>query len=886
MSVFDFNNQPKAALSIEERLTLIKTLNGLPDAQFNELIFAIEAPPGIIPGATSATGNRASELLRWAEGSTGPGLDKIQEILNLIFGKKSVPNYSSKLTEGIFTVPYYRNLFFTGREEILGEIHGEFQKNGVVALLGLGGIGKTQTAVEYSYIYRNDYQAIFWIRADTSLSLENDFMELSRYLQSPQKDAQDAISTVKLRLEQFPGWLLILDGVDDPAQIKPYIPRKIMGHILLTSRCQDFQSLGISRSILMHELTHKEAINFLCKRIERAELETSEYEAAEELIKNLGFLPLALEQAGAYISAKKTSIIDYLTSYKRRNLELLDQAKPAVGDYFESITSTWSLNFSEIERKSPLSADLMRFTAFLSAHSIPFFLIVEGLSELGENIKNALSDVRDDPVILNDALEPLTRYSLIQIDPDTRSYSTHGLVQEVLKSELSQDDYFTWARRTICAISHVFPDVEYDNWSVCEALLTHAKLATKLIDELEFNAEASIKLLDRLGQYLFARGQYYEAEPILVKVLSMKRKALGEKHLDVANSLHKLGMLYFEQGHYIAAQISLDQALSTRKKLLDEESIDVASNFYALGLVYHSQGKYREAEPLFLKSSTIKKNLLGDNHEDVLTCLHELGNLYKFQGRYEEAEALYLNVLSERQKILRSDHPNIADSLNNLALLYYYQGKFLEAEPLYLSVLEIDRKNLGEEHPDIAVSFNNLSLLYNAQGRYEEAESFCLKALRIREILLGQEHPLVSQSVNNLAGIYESQERLKEAEKLYLDALAMDRHLLGSNHPDLADSLNDLAGLYCKLERFSEAQKLYEEALDLAQRVLGNGHRHVAISLHGLGLILKSQRRYVEAETFLIRAVEISFSMSGEKHPSTKLYCQDLEKLRRLIDTE
>ncbi len=204
------------------------------------------------------------------------------------------------------------------------------------AIYGLGGIGKTQTAVEYTYRYRSEYHFIFWTRADTEVALQAGFVEIAKLLDLPEKDATnptDTVQAVKHWLEHTSEWLLIFDNADTPEMLRAYYPRNPRGHILLTSRAQLFDTLSIARPLELQEMQPEEALSFLYTRTGRTESDPAEKNAAEHLAAELGYLPLALEQAAAYITAKKARFQDYLASYQRQRLALLDKAQPKTGEY-------------------------------------------------------------------------------------------------------------------------------------------------------------------------------------------------------------------------------------------------------------------------------------------------------------------------------------------------------------------------------------------------------------------------------------------------------------------------------------------------------------------------------------------------------------------------
>jgi tetratricopeptide (TPR) repeat protein len=780
------------------------------------------------------------------------------------------------------------NPFFTGRDDILQFLRDELTKEDASksthkqAISGLGGIGKTQLAVEYAHLYREQYDAIFWVRAYTEFELKTGFVDIARCLDLPEKYEQnfdDIVDAVKRWLESNSNWLLIFDNADKPELVKRFFPNNPKGHILLTSRAQIFDVVGIAKPIELTMMPADEAREFLFKRTGREDSNSQEAEAAEELALELGCLALALEQAGAFISAKKARFQNYLISYRKRRFELLKQSKPIAGNHPESVDITWLTNFQEVEQTSAAAADLLSFSAFLSPDYIPFELITQGACELGSVISVTLADVDDDPLILDDVFEPLTRYSLISYDPKSQIYSIHHLVQEVLKYRMDADTRRDWAQRTVRAVNRVFPPVESFNQKLCDRLLPHAKIAAKLVKHYQFEFNEAANLAYRTGYYLFTRFQYVEAERLLKQALELRKRLLGDEHLDVANSLNALAELYREWGRYRDAEPLYQQALSMKKRLLEEEHPDVATILSNLAELYHRQWRLSELEPLYLNALKLKKRLLGEEHQDVATILNNLAEFYSSQGRYTEAERLYKQALDLRKRALGENHQDVAQTLNNLARLYCIQGLYTQAESLFKKALKIGRCRLGEENLYVSRSLNDLGRLYSVWGRYSEAVPLYEKALNINRRLLGEEHPYVAINLNNLAELYRLQGRYIEAEPLLVQALELKKSLLGEEHPDVATSLNNLALLYTTLARYQEAEPLFMDSLELRERAFKQEHRDVAASLSNLASLYQSQGRYSEAEPLYMRSLQMRKKLLGEDHPDVASSLSNLASL-------
>jgi hypothetical protein len=426
------------------------------------------------------------------------------------------------LNGGFFAgLPYDRNWFFTGRDAFLKDLHAALRDRDRVAISGLGGVGKTHVASEYAYRHGHEYEAIFWVGAESESTLSAGFVDIARILNLPQRDAQDqseAVGAAKRWLESHTGWLLIVDNADEPDLLKGLLPRTAAGRVLITSRAQRFDMLGITLSLDIRELPPDEALHFLLKRTGRDDAQPEERDAAADLAHELGCLPLALEQAAAYIAVNQSRFADYLDSYRRRRLTLLERGIPITGDPTKSVTTTWHIAFERIEQK-PAAADLLRTSAFLAPDHIPLELLTNGAAQLGTAIANELADPHE-PLAIDELLTPLTRYSLIRREHATQSYSLHRLVQEVVREALDPTARQTWAQRVLAALASTFPDPnDHINWPYCERITPHTLLAAHFIEQHDLASESAALLLIKTAFYLNERARYADAEPLLQRAL-------------------------------------------------------------------------------------------------------------------------------------------------------------------------------------------------------------------------------------------------------------------------------------------------------------------------------------------------------------------------------
>ena len=543
------------------------------------------------------------------------------------------------------------------------------------------------------------------------------YVAVAQSLRLPGCQQEDQLAVVKLMkqwLATHEGWLLVLDNADDLCQLRSFLPPR-RGHILLTTRAQALG--GLAQRLEVTQMDADEGTLFLLRRAkviaEQAELsealETDQV-FARRLIAEMDGLPLALDQAGAYVEDQCLSLEEYLELFQIEKAELLDKRGQLDPDH-PSVSVTFTLAFEKVASANAISADLVRACAFLAPDAIPEEIFSGGAKALGE----PLSTLAKSKLGLSKVIAEAARFSLISRNSRTKTLTIHRLVQDVLRAEMDWESQTQWANKVICAVTAVFPDGVYENWPQCDRLLPQSQNGTQLINSYCLESETAALLLSRAGYYFDKLGRYSEAEPLDQKALAMRKQLLGDVHLDVAESMHNLAE------------------------------------------VYRSQGRYNEAEPLYKEALDIRKHLLREEHRDLAESLNNLALLYQSQGRYEEAEELYAEALEMRKRLLGEEHPAIAQSLNNLAGIHQARGRYEEAERLYAKALEMRKQLLGEEHPDVALSLNNLAGFYQSQGRYEKAEPLYVKALEMSKQLLGEEHLKTKTFYTNLENLRNRQ---------------------------------------------------------------------------------------------------------------------------------
>jgi tetratricopeptide (TPR) repeat protein/DNA-binding XRE family transcriptional regulator len=810
-------------------------VNGDDAYSFGELLKSFRKSKNVTQQQLAkATGIHRNTIGRWEQGDFLPESKKI--VLELARRLHLNDQEARLLLEASFTtlsppwnVPYRRNLFFTGRKESLDILHQCLSTDQPAsttypyAIYGLGGVGKTQLAIEYAYTYALEYSAVLWIRAESSENIITSFFEIAKLLHLPEQqmaDQQQIVLAVQQWLTSYSKWLLIWDNLEDIALLTHYLPIAYKGAVLITTRRQ---TLGnIARGLELLPMTHEEGLLFLLRRTKAispedtyehayqfAQRRQAEYAAARDMVMLVDGLPLALDQIGAYIEETNCGFASYLQVYRQHSGQLMDRRGMPAEDHPQSVVATLSLSYECVRQTNAAAAELLCLCSLLHPDAIPEEFLEKGAPELGPVLYPIASDLYQ----LDQSIATLRNFSLIRRHPETRMLSLHRLVQQFIKEFHDPAVIRQWPERIVCALNLVFPSgAQLENWPDCQRYLAQVENCAQLIKQWNITTSEAGRLLHKVGAYAQKRALYELADQFLTQALAIRRLVLGTEHIDIAESLNELAMLYRMQGRYNEARTFYLQALHIRQQQLEPGHMQIAESLNDLALLYWAMGKYKEAEPLFQQALSIGEQQPELDHA-IASIINNLALLYWTIKKYVKAEPLFLRALHIWEQTLGPEHPQVAIGLNNLARLYSDLGNYEQAEPLHKKALHIRESKLGAEHPETAISLNSLARLYAAQGKYEQAESLFQRALTIRERQLGAEHPSSATTVLCLANLYSSQKRYEEAEPLFQRALTIRRQRLGNEHALVIESLCDIAASYSSQGRYEEADVLFQQAL-------------------------------------------------------------------------
>jgi tetratricopeptide (TPR) repeat protein len=638
------------------------------------------------------------------------------------------PVLKQRFVDNFWLMPIPENTFFTGREEILHQLPEILHFRQVAALTGLGGMGKTQIAAHYAYSHRHEYRAVLWCLADSVDSLNLGLAAMAHTLDLPVKDVPEQkliIAAVKNWLATHTHWLLVLDNVDEVKIVGELITlaKGEAQHVLLTTRAQ--VTKPFAQSVAVQKMPWDEGARFLLRRaldelrdisgeIQEGYDERDEKDAIK-LVNMLGALPLALDQAGAYIRETQCGFAGYLDRYQTHGHVLLQKRGMLLSDqdHSEPVAETWLLSFEKIAAENPTAIEILSLCAFLYPDSIP------------EEVFQAW-----DVLALDKALKIILKYSFVKRDPKNKILTIHRLVQTILRHGMDEGTRRIYAEIAVRAVVSVFPqgNIKVSEWATCERLLPCAQTCIELIEEWELESEDAGLLLILIGYYLKDSKADYEQTKLLY-----------------------------------------ERALAIREKVFGKEHSEVATSFNNLAELHRTQGDYEQAKPLYERSLAIWEKVHGKEHPLVATSLNNLALLlYDSQGDYEQAKPLHERALAIREKVYGKEHSDVANSLNNLAELHSTQGDYDQAKPLFERALAIDEKVYGKEHPDVAIDINNLAGLSYAQGDYEQAKPLFERAIKIANKFFKPDHPNVRLYSESYATLLKEMKKPTKASKGWL----------------------------------------------------------------------------------------------------------------------
>jgi tetratricopeptide (TPR) repeat protein len=694
----------------------------------------------------------------------------------------------------VWNVPYGRNPTFTGRADDLDRLRQGFDRRripstAVQAIHGLGGVGKTQLALEYAYRFAPEHDLVWWLRADEPATLAADFADLAVALRMPgsvEPDQRAAVEAVKQWLARHDRWLLVFNGARDPEGVKPYLPRDLRGQVLVTSRHPSWSSIALP--LQLKPLKPSEGVELL---LLRSGIREGEEAAARELVAELGALPLALAQARAYMEEAGTSVHEYLKRFRERRADLMKRG--ATGTDAATVATTWDIAFREAKERSPAAVELLDLCAFLAPDDIP----ADALRRC-EGLPAALAAAVSEPFAFDEAVSALRRYSLIEWHED--ALSVHPLVQAAVRDRLGEHERWAWAELAVGLVSTMFPDApdDPDQRGACRRWLPHARAALANARAVAAPpGEPAERLLRHAAHYQYTFGFDASAREMLEQALRMAEAVHGPDHAHVAMALSGLGLVLMRTGDLGGALRHGRRALQIDEKNLGPQSPIVATDLVNLAAVLKEGRALDEARRLAERALDVDLLLGPANDAAIARDYNNLGAILRdLEDRAGARRCFERAIAIDEQR----DADDLPLHLNNLGLLLREMGQLDEAEPLTERALSIGVSRYGADDPNVATFHSNrasvlqeLGLRAHDRKLLEEAKGHLERALSIGEQTYGSEHYVVAIRCNNLGLLLIDLKDTAGALKRLDQAVTIARKALGPDHPRVRKLENNRA---------------------------------------------------------------------------------------------
>ncbi|OKJ16640.1 ATP/GTP-binding protein [Streptomyces sp. CB00316] len=728
----------------------------------------------------------------------------------------------------IWNVPP-RNPGFTGRSLVLERMRDQLGGGMAVVLpqpqtlYGLGGVGKTQVALEYVHRFMADYDLVWWISSEQGDDVVASLAELAVRLgaQGGENMAAASQEAVDLLRRGVPSerWLLVFDNADDPETLRRYFPQGGSGHILVTSRNQSWSQHG--DALPVDVFLREESIEHLQRRASGLTDED-----ADQVATALGDLPLAVEQAAAWIAETATPIDTYLEQLAQQAPQVLALNQPA--GYPEPVAATWNISIARLQERSPAAVRLLQLCAFFAPEPISANLLYS--KEMIEALKPYDSSLQE-KLVLGRVIREVGRFALAKVDQVSNSIQVHRLVQAVIKAQLSEEEQ----REARHVVHRILAGARPDDDEPIDNPETWPRFAT-IWPHLGPSDARNCKepetrrlLIDRV-RYLWKRGDVRTAGTLGEELRQTWLEMLGERDLQ-----------------YLYLCFHLSNILRTR-------------------------GRYVEAKELDEFTLRRQREVLGPEHPHTYMTTSSLAIDLGLLGDYGRAIELATEAHDGFSQIFHDSHPRTLAAANNLALNLRSIGQYARAREIDQDVYDRRTEVLGAKHPYSLSSAMNLARDLREVGRYEDSVGLLSRTYESFKETLGRTYPTTLSAAKSLAVSLRRAGRFEDAHRLTVATRARYRAKYTSANPDsLACDLNLAADLFAAGDAV-QARDTAQEVVDQYMKVPGEKHPYTLAAQNNLAVYLSGTGEAERSEKILAHVVASMRERFGREHPNT-LFC-------------
>ncbi|MFY1691380.1 FxSxx-COOH system tetratricopeptide repeat protein [Plantactinospora sp. WMMB782] len=800
-----------------------------------------------------------------------------------------------------------RNPNFTGREDLLDHLHHQLQTVRQTAVLpqalhGMGGIGKTQLAIEYVHQHSGDYDLIWWVPAEQDGQILASLTELAQRLDlDVGPEANRAVPAVRAALSTgqvpYASWLLVFDNAESPTDVSRYFPTGGAGKILVTSRNPEWAWLG--QAIEVDVFSRDESRTFL--RMRNPDLSDAD---TDRLAEALGDLPLAVEQAAAWRAATGMPVDEYLELLRDKHMELLDDSSSL--DDRRSVAAAWKLSLEKLREVNDGAFQLLQVCSFFAPAPISRDLLV---GRPTAPVTPVLDAILGDAILLSRSIRDIQRYALARIDHRRNTLQIHRLIQAVLIGAMDDEEraLFWRGAHTLLAAGNPNAPARRERWDTYHALRPHVvesravestdpRVQDLVLGMVQFlhhwgdhvgserlaqeahelwvrrQGEAdprALRLAKWLGWTRWTNGRYAEARELNRRTLELYRSTLGDENEGTIDATSMVALDLRTSGQFFAARDLDERTFEVACREFGADDPVTLACAHRLGLGLRLTGEFGRAAELDRDTLVRQAVVLGSDDETTLNTQHCLLIDLRESGAYLEAHRQHEELYARHLAVFGPNAPATLRTGRSLAVARRKAGDHAGASILGREIYEKYRRRYDGDHPETVAAAVNVAIDLRYAGDLQAALAMCAETLERYDRMFGPQHAYTLAVRSNLAVVHRARGDAELALEHDREVCAGLRESLGEEHPvSLACATNLASDLYA-LHSFQAAYECDVETLVRLDHVLGVNHPVSLGCSANVAMDLRALRRVREADELLADTMTRLRQVLGDRHPAT-----------------
>lgn len=819
--------------------------------------------------------------------------------------------YSGRGYVGTQPVPVWdvppKNPNFTGRDDLLTQLHQQLQRTATAAVLpnalhGMGGVGKSQIAIEYVHRHAADYEVIWWVPAEQPGQILTALAALAQRLGlDVGTEANTAVPAVREALRSgkpYQNWLLVFDNAEDIFTVRPFFPTAGTGKILVTSRNPEWDA--VAANTLSVDIFRREESKALLRR-RNPDLSSGE---ADRLAEALGDLPLAIEQAASWRASTGMAADEYLSLIEQKRTELLDVAVSP--DYPQSVAAAWNVSLDRLAKDNKAAVQLLQICAFMAPEPIP-----RGLFRGSRNVEltHELNEALLDPIMLSRAIRDINKYALAKIDHRNNTIQLHRLVQAALIGRMPADLQAEMRHGAHVLLANANPDSpgSSDQWPRYSQLLPHVnmsgiidcgdswarQLLTGMIRFLYYwgDHEGCLGLARRVTSSWMARfgeedaetltvrrflafitrvmGNYEEAADLDQQLLDTYMRTAGEDDEATLDVMLQVGIDMRTRGDFAAARDSDQRVLDRSRRAFGDDDPATLLAAHNVGVSLRLVGDYRAALELDQETSERRAIVLGEDDSQTLNTLNGLAIDQREWGNYigarDQQEATYARAV----QLFSAGNPLSIRFAQNLAVCRRRAGDHEGARTLSEETVSRFNSRYGDTYPDTLAAVTNLAVDLRQTGDLEGSKALGEQAFTRYAHTLGDRHPYTLSVRANLAVTLRLLGEVDAAYRNNAVTLPVFCETLGADHPLTLTCATNFASDNYALQNFGEALRQDTDTLERLRGIFGDEHPSTLACALNVAFDYRATGRTSEGDMLRAETIDRLRHVLGDSHPAT-----------------